>query len=368
MIANEISHRRAAVCQKMSEAGVDWLALAPSADFTYLTGLLAKQATRLTLLLLSVDGSAHLVAPKVDSSTFDNGHLGDSAYELLTWPDSQDPYELISTIVPAQSALAVNGDLWARSVLNLQTKLEPREVSLSEKIVGPVRIVKSDYEVAELKKAAAAISLVHAAVPDILRPEMSEREVAAEITSRMIAAGHDQAEFVIVASGPRGAEPHHDPSDEQIGRNQLVVVDIGGPMASGYFSDMTRMYSIGEPSQRALDVTRSVKEAQELAVQAVKPGVKASHVDQVARQHLVEAGLGEWFIHRVGHGIGLEVHEPPWLGAKDDLTLTPGMTFSVEPGAYLPHQFGVRIEDIVLVTPDGVQRLNTARHELVIVE
>jgi Xaa-Pro aminopeptidase len=175
---------------------------------------------------------------------------------------------------------------------------------------------------------------------------------------------HDQALFWIVASGPNSASPHHEPTDRVIEAGDLVVVDFGGKHR-GYCSDTTRTFSVGEPDAQQVEVHAAVRAAQEAATAAVAPGVSAEEIDQIARRTITDAGYGEYFIHRTGHGIGLEGHEHPYLVEGNSEKLEPGMCFSIEPGIYLPDRFGVRIEDIVTVTDVGVESLNQANRALV---
>jgi Xaa-Pro aminopeptidase len=199
-----------------------------------------------------------------------------------------------------------------------------------------------------------------------LRAGRTEREVAADIADAILAAGHATAEFVIVGSGPNGASPHHDVSDRTIEPGDPVVVDIGGRMSDGYCSDCTRTYVVGEPPPEFAAYYEVLLRAQRTQTDAVRPGVTAHDLDAIGRDIITEAGYGEYFIHRTGHGIGLEVHEEPYIVAGSDRPLEPGMAFSVEPGIYLPGRHGARIEDIVVCTVDGGERLNRADRDLVI--
>jgi Xaa-Pro aminopeptidase len=228
---------------------------------------------------------------------------------------------------------------------------------------------KDAAEIDALRKAGAAIDRVHARVGEWLRPGRTEAEVGADIAAAIVEEGHAQADFVIVGSGPNGASPHHDVSDRVIERGDVVVVDIGGPIPEGYNSDSTRTYAVGEPRDADVAATYGVlQEAQRAAVAAVRPGVTAESIDAAARDLISEAGFGEQFIHRTGHGIGLDVHEEPYIIKGNDLLLEPGMAFSVEPGIYQPGRWGARIEDIVVVTEDGVEPFNRRPHDLVVLD
>jgi Xaa-Pro dipeptidase len=241
-----------------------------------------------------------------------------------------------------------------------------------QRLAGPIfaelRMRKDAAELAELRRAGEAIDRVHARVADWLRPGRTEQEVAADIGAAIVEEGHAAAEFVIVGSGPNGASPHHSVSDRVIEAGDVVVVDIGGPLPSGYNSDSTRTYAVGSPAEADVaPAYAALQAAQQAAVDAVRPGVSCQDIDRAARQVLVDAGLGSTFIHRTGHGIGLDVHEEPYIVKGNDLPLEPGMTFSIEPGVYLSGRWGARIEDIVAVTSDGVERLNQRPTELAIV-
>jgi Xaa-Pro aminopeptidase len=227
---------------------------------------------------------------------------------------------------------------------------------------------KDVAEINALREAGAAIDRVHARVPELLRAGRTEAEVGADIAMAIVEEGHVRADFVIVASGPNGASPHHDVSDRVIESGDVVVVDIGGPIAAGYNSDSTRTYSVGEPRDADVAATyRVLQEAQQAAVDVVRPGVSAESIDAAARDVITAAGFGEFFIHRTGHGIGLDVHEEPYIVSGNELILEPGMAFSVEPGIYQEGRWGARIEDIVVVTEGGAESFNQRPHDLLVV-
>ena len=234
-------------------------------------------------------------------------------------------------------------------------------------IMAGLRMIKDPAEIDALRAAGAAIDRVHAKVPEFLRPGRTEAEVAADITEAIVAEGHSGAAFVIVGSGPNGADPHHECSDRELQPGDVVVVDIGGPVEPGYNSDCTRTYSLGRPAAEIAEQYAVLQRAQAAAVAAVRPGVRAEEVDAAARDVLADAGLAEYFVHRTGHGIGLSVHEEPYIVAGNDLPLVEGMAFSVEPGIYLPGRWGARIEDIVIVTADGALSVNGRPHALTVV-
>jgi Xaa-Pro aminopeptidase len=256
--------------------------------------------------------------------------------------------------------------MWAEQVLALRDALPEAEQALAGAVLRGLRLRKSPAEVEALRRAGRAIDAVHQRMGEWLRAGRTEAEVAADIAAGIREAGHATVEFTIVAAGPNGASPHHGVSGRVIAAGEPVVVDIGGRMPDGYCSDSTRVYCIGEPPADFAAYYAVLHEAQRAAVAAVRPGVAAQAVDAAARDLIAAAGHGEAFLHRTGHGIGLDAHEDPYIVAGNDTPLEPGMAFSIEPGIYLAGRHGARIEDIVVCTPDGVERLNTIDTEVVI--
>jgi Xaa-Pro aminopeptidase len=238
---------------------------------------------------------------------------------------------------------------------------------LATDVLRRLRMIKDAAEIDALRAAGAAIDRVHARVPEFLRPGRTEADVAADIAEAIVAEGHSEVAFIIVGSGPNGADPHHECSDRELRRGDIVVVDIGGPYEPGYNSDSTRTYSLGAPNPDVAQRYSVLQRAQSSAVSAVRPGVTAEQVDAVARGVLAEEGLAEVFVHRTGHGIGLSVHEEPYIVAGNDIPLEVGMAFSVEPGIYFPGQWGARIEDILVVTDNGAISVNNRPHDLIVV-
>ncbi len=284
---------------------------------------------------------------------------------MRDWVDGQDPYALVRDLVATAGAFAVAEAMPALHLVPLTARFGSAP-ALATSVIRQLRMVKDADEVEALRRAGAAIDRVHARMGEWLRAGRTEAEVAADITAAILDEGHTAAAFVIVGSGPHGADPHHEVSDRVIESGDIVVIDIGGPVEPGYYSDSTRTYSIGEPDPEVATKIAVLEKAQQTAVDAVRPGVRAEDVDAAARNLLAAAGYGEAFVHRTGHGIGLSVHEEPYIVSGNDDTLQPGMAFSVEPGVYRAGKWGARIEDIVVVTADGVEPLNTRPHELVV--
>ena len=350
-----------------ARAGIGALLLTPGPDLRYLTGYDAMASERLTCLAVPADGPAFLVAPRLELRSVQASPAGGLGVEIVGWDETDDPYRLVADRLGRPESVGLADQMWAMMVLRFRDALPGARLGLASTALRGLRIRKTDAEVAALRQAGAAIDRVHGRVPELLRPGRTEREVAADIAGAIVAEGHARADFVIVGSGPNAARPHHEPSGRILAAGDTVVVDIGGTMPSGYCSDCTRTYAIGSPPPEVTAYYQVLQEAQEIACAAVRPGVSAEAVDAAARERITAAGYGEYFVHRTGHGIGLETHEDPYIVSGNTEALVPGMAFSVEPGIY-PGPHGARIEDIVVCTPDGGQRLNNVTRELVVVD
>lgn len=355
---------RAAVADAYSDA----VLIAPGSDLRYLIGQAGGSFERLTTLVVPAeDAPPVLVVPKLEAPSYADVPTEELGIEVITWIDGDDPYRIVAERLGAARRVAVSDTMVALHVLGLRDALGEAEQTLAGPVLRELRMCKDVTEIAALRKAGEAIDRVHARMGEWLRPGRTEAEVGADIAAAIVAEGHVQAEFVIVGSGSNGASPHHDVSDRVIERGDVVVVDIGGPLPEGYNSDCTRTYAVGEPRDPEVAEAYAVlQRAQRTAVETVRPGVSAHAVDAAARDIIAEAGYGQYFIHRTGHGIGLDVHEEPYIVGGNDLPLESGMAFSVEPGIYLPGRWGARIEDIVVVTADGAEPLNTRPHDLVV--
>lgn len=366
----DLADRLSALAAEAERAGVDAMVITPGADMRYLLGSAVASHERLTGLIVPAQGRPRLLVPQLERP----GWLGSPAEQLgldiATWSDGEDPYARAAALLPTDArVLAVDYYMPAMHALGLQSAVPGSELRLAGEAIAQLRMRKGVDEVAALQAVGAAIDRVQRRIGEWLQPGRTENEVAADVAAAIVAEGHERADFVIVASGPNGASPHHEASDRVIGRGEPVVVDIGGPAPSGYNSDCTRTYVTGgadiDPQVR--EVYEVVRAAQAAGVAQVRPGVTAESVDAASRQVIESAGYGEYFITRTGHGIGLEVHEHPYLVAGNTQRLEPGMAFSVEPGIYLPGRFGVRIEDIVVVTESGSLSCNTAPTALTVV-
>ena len=349
-------------------AGVDALLVTPGPDLLYLTGYHAIALERLTCLVVPADGDPVLVAPGLEVPAAQASPLGAVGIPIRGWAETDDPYALVASLAPGATAVGLTDSMSAGAVLRLRDAMPKTHQQLAGPVLRELRMIKGPDEIEYLRRAGRAIDSVHEQVPDFLRPGRTEREVGDDIADAILAAGHSTVDFVIVASGPNGASPHHELSDRRISVGDTVVVDIGGTMGSGYCSDSTRTYAVGSAPEDFLAYYTVLQEAQRSAVQSVRPGVTAESVDSVARDAITAAGFGDRFIHRTGHGIGLETHEEPYIVQGNSELLRAGMAFSVEPGIYLHDQHGARIEDIVVVTLDGVESLNKTTHDLVVID
>ena len=351
-----------------SAAGLDALLVTPGADLRYLTGYDAPALERLTCLVVPAEGEPTLVVPALERPAALASPVATLGITVLDWAETDDPYRLVADLLPGARRVAVDNHMWAEKVLHLREALPGAQQSLAGEVLRELRMRKSAEEVAALRAAGAAIDRVHARMGEWLRAGRTERDIGADVAAAILAEGHVRVDFVIVASGPNGASPHHELSDRVVQRGDPVVVDIGGTTALGYCSDSTRTYLVGDPPEDFLDYYDVLLEAQQAACAAVRPGSTCEGVDAAARDVLIDAGYGELFVHRTGHGIGLETHEDPYIVAGNTRPLEPGMTFSVEPGVYVPGRHGARIEDIVVCTDSGGERLNTTPRELVVLE
>jgi Xaa-Pro aminopeptidase len=354
-----------------ADAGVDLLVLTPGSDLRYLSGYNAHAMERLTALAVPRRGEPFLVVPRLEAPMVDAGPAGSLGLEVMAWDETDDPFALLAGAATARlgsapARVAVGARTWAEHALGVQKALPGSALELASPVLDRLRMVKSAAEVEELALAGAAIDRVHARMGEWLRVGRTEAEVGADIAAAILAEGHVGVDFTIVGSGPNGASPHHELSGRTVQAGDLVVVDIGGETATGYRSDCTRTYVVGgSASQEVAEWYGVLQAAQAAATAAVRPGVTAEAIDAAARDVIADAGWGEHFIHRTGHGIGLDTHEAPYIVAGNDVPLMPGIAFSVEPGIYLAGRCGARIEDIVVCTDDGVRTLNDGPREIV---
>jgi Xaa-Pro aminopeptidase len=322
---------------------------------------------RLTCLIVPADGGPSLVLPRLEEPLARHG-LADLAedVEIIPWDETDDPIRVVQTIIGSASRVAVQDQMWARFALALQAALDPAQLVAAGPTMSALRRIKSADEIDRLRAAAAAADRAMVAITGERLSGRSEAEVSRHIRELLIAAGHDDAGFAIVASGPNSASPHHEAGDRVIGAGDAVVLDIGGSR-DGYGSDTSRTAFVGEPPPEFAALFAVLREAQSAACEAVRPGIPAADIDAVARGIIVDAGFGDAFLHRTGHGIGMETHEEPYIVSSNAEPLVAGNVFSVEPGIYIRDTWGARIEDIVVCTETGGERLNTTSTDLYVV-
>jgi Xaa-Pro aminopeptidase len=363
-----------------SDAGALLVGVGP--DLRWLIGYGATPTERLTMLVLSATGRPGLIVPRLEvPAAQQSPAMAAGLVDLLSWEETEDPIRFVAArLDPADgrgrdasgAELLISDPLYAAFVLRLQAALPGARFGLTSSVLGALRAVKDTEEVELLRRAAHAADRVVAAVANGRLVGRSEGDVAREVRERLIEEGHDEAAFQIVASGPNSASPHHAAGERVIEAGQPIVLDIGGRI-EGYGSDITRTIWVtgGDPEKGPDDRYRRLfdvlHEAQEDATRAARAGVACEEVDRVARSHIEANGFGEAFIHRTGHGIGLEGHEDPYLVAGERLALVPGHAFSVEPGIYLEGRYGARIEDIVVCTDGEPDVLNEAPRPLMVV-
>ena len=347
--------------EAVAAQGIDVALVGTGAEFAYLTGSWVSSHERLTCLVIRPDAEPVIVAPRTDIESLEG-----VAARLRGWSDGENPYALaLEGCTPKKVALG--SSLTADHVLRFQEVFDGSSFVLATTALADLFTRKEDEEISELRRAARAIDAVHAQVPGLLQPGRTEAEVAEDLRA-LILREHTSVDFIIVGSGAHGANPHYDFGERILAAGDPVVVDIGGTVPSGYHSDCTRTYVVGgDPSAAPKDFLEAyavLEQAQAAGRAAVHPGVSAEEIDRATRQVIVDAGWGEFFTHRTGHGIGLSTHEEPFIMAGNELELTASMTFSIEPGIYVPGKWGMRLEDIVVTTADGYESLNQAPREL----
>jgi Xaa-Pro aminopeptidase len=351
-----------AAAAALDAAALAALVVPASPDLAYLTGYAPMPMERPTMLVVTPHGPPTLVVPTLERPLAAACPAGDSL-TFLDWRDDTDPYPLVAALLPPTGQVAVGDRIWGSHLLALQATVPGVRWAAAGTVLGPLRARKDEWELDALRRAAAAAD---AALEEVLGTPIAgctEIDVARRLAGLLVDHGHDSAAFTIVASGPNAASPHHEPERRLIGSGDAVVMDFGGDV-EGYYSDTTRTIVVEQAPPELRAVHAIVHEAHAAAVATIRAGIEIGSVDAAARSVIEAAGYGDSFIHRTGHGIGLEVHEPPYVREGDHTELTPGMTFSVEPGIYLPGRFGVRIEDIVAVTATGAEVLNRSSRAL----
>lgn len=347
---------------EMDRCGVGALLISVGSDLPYLTGYEAMPLERLTMAVVT-QTEATLVVPELEAPrVIDRG-----AFEVVPWGETEDPVGIVAKLAGGVDQAALGAQTWAVFLIRLQSVMSATTFVDATEVTRPLRIIKDAAEIELLRQAGAAVDRVVTRLRRMKFGGKAEAALAREVLKMTVDEGHDVATFHIVASGPNAASPHHEPGERVIRDGDCVVVDFGGRLG-GYCSDTTRTFHVGEPTAEYATAFAALESSQAAGTAAAGPGAVAQDIDRAARQVLVDAGWGEWFIHRLGHGIGLDGHEDPYLVEGNTEVLEPGMAFSIEPGVYMPGKWGMRIEDIVVCTEDGRESLNNSPRDLAVVE
>jgi Xaa-Pro aminopeptidase len=365
------------------------LLVGAGSDLLWLTGYEAPELERLTMLIVPSNGRATIVVPRLERAAAEAGPaIGADAVDVVTWEETEDPFELVAARLAASNSrpeiqigalggawgtlggLLVSDRLWATFLLRLQSVVPDAAFGLASAVLAPLRAIKDADEIELLREAAHAADRTVDAIAHGRLIGRTEADVAREVRDRLVDEGHDLASFGIIASGPNAASPHHHSADRVIQAGEPIVVDIGGTV-SGYYSDITRtVWVTGDADVRPTDEFTKLydilQRSQAASRAAVKPGVECEDIDRAARLVIADAGMGELFIHRTGHGIGLEGHEDPYMVEGNTQPLEVGNAFSIEPGIYMDGKYGARIEDIVVCAADGIDELNVLTRDLLV--
>lgn len=350
--------------KELERLDADVLLVSLGSDLPYLTGYRAMPLERLTMAVVPRHGDPSLIVPELEAPRVE---AGSGVFTVEAWAETEDPVEIVASFIGGAANALIGDQTWAVFLLRLQEALPGTRFSSARQLSEALRVIKDSAEIDLLRRAGAIADGVAARLASYQFTGKTEAQVSHWVGEMLRAGGNESVEFAIIASGPNGASPHHEPGDRRIDSGDPIVIDFGGRYR-GYSSDTTRMFHVGEPSSRYNEVHALVQAAQQAAVDAVRPGVTAEAVDSAARAVIADAGYGDYFVHRTGHGIGMDAHEDPYIVAGNTQFLEPGMAFSIEPGIYLPGEFGVRIEDIVVCTGDGAERLNKSPRDVAIVD
>lgn len=348
---------------------IDGLVLTPGSDLVYLAGYQARAFERLTCLVVPRSADPVIVVPQLELAEADRSAAAQAGVEIHAWRETEDPAAVVGRILGSPNRVGIAARAWFQHAAQLQQAMPDTTLVTATGVMSQLRRVKSAAEIDELRAAARFVDAAHQAIADGAIPVLgrAEHEILADIRALLIECGHREAGAGVVALGPNSGSPHHVAGSRRAQPGDVLLVDIGGTTEQGYRSDCSRTYCVGHPPDlefgRYADV---VEQAHRAAFAVAAPGVTAHAVDAAARTVIEDAGYGPAFTHRTGHGIGLDLHEDPYIMAGNDLVLQPGMCFSIEPGVYLEKRHGARIEDIVAVTTDGVERLNRARHDVAV--
>ncbi|MFM1986692.1 MAG: hypothetical protein RIS18_909 [Actinomycetota bacterium] len=350
----------------MSQNDISTLLITPGPNLRYLTGYKAKNLERLTCLVLQQNEEPKIILPALEKLAAIDSGLENLGISIVTWDENESGFLKIKREQNI-GRIAVDSNMTAAKLLKFQEHFNNQNFINSDIIFGDLRSFKSDYEINQLQLAGSYIDLVHNQIPELVIPGETERHLAKKISNLITEVGHENVDFTIVASGINSASPHHEPGDKVISKGDVLVIDIGGTTPSGYCSDSTRTYVVGNVSKDFVEKYEILKEAQLLAINSVENDITGEELDSVSRKYLEKHGLGEFFIHRTGHGIGMETHEEPYIVKTNSNKIVNGNAFSIEPGFYIENQFGARIEDIVIKNGSETINCNNSTKELLVI-
>lgn len=358
------------VRDRMAATGCEAVLLSVGADLPWLCGYEAMPLERLTMLVVPADAPATLVVPRLEAPRVTER---DELFALRSWGETEDPIEIVASLLGGRFEVAIGDRTWGRFLVELMAAEPKLRLGRANDVVGPLRAVKDEHEVAALHRAGAAVERIARRLQrgEIELVGRTEAEVSAELGRQLLGEGHQRVNFAIVAAGESAASPHHEPGDREIGPGEVVLCDFGGTMHDqfgvGYCSDITRCVWTGDPTAEAAEIYAVLHAAHAAAMSHVAAGVTCESVDTAARHVITDAGYGELFVHRTGHGIGVEEHEDPYLVTGNTLPLAEGHCFSIEPGIYLTGRFGFRLEDCMVATASGADPFTSIDHSLVVV-
>ena len=350
----------------MVDHRVDVALVSVGLDMPYLIGYQAMPLERLTMLIVPLEGRATLLIPRLEAARV---RAIPEVFDIVAWDETDDPVRITANIVGTRGrrTVAVGDQMWARFLVEMLPLLPEATFVRAAAVIGALRMRKDAAEIQALRAAGAAVDRIAALLQagDIPLIGRTEAEVSADLSARILAEGHQITNFAIVAAGENAASPHHHPGARRIRAEEIVLCDFGGTM-DGYCSDITRCVYLGTPPSELVEAYEVLKAAQQSAVASARVGTPCEEIDAAARSIIAQAGYGEYFIHRTGHGIGLDAHEDPYIVAGNTAALEAGNAFSIEPGIYIPGKWGMRLEDIVVATDEGPLPMNEADHGLAV--
>jgi Xaa-Pro dipeptidase len=345
----------------LQELNIEMVVATSPPNFFYFSGTWLDSHERLQAFVIPRVGVPTMIVHEMSKEQiFPSDH-----FEALFWKDGEDPLVLLSKTLPDSGTISIDNQWPSQHLIQLMKLKNNLSFIESTKIIGTSRLYKDEIEIDLLKKSGIIADDVMTQIIRFVKPGLTEKDIVAEIKRLFATYKVDLSPNTVVGTGKNGAIPHHQPDETIIVAGDMIVIDMGG-IKDHYWFDMTRTVLVGgKPTKEMQKVYEFVKYAQETAIKGIKPGVPLKEIDRIARDIISDAGYGPNFTHRTGHGLGIEVHEEPYVNYMNEQLLEEGMVISVEPGIYLSGNFGVRIEDIVVVTSDGFERLNHVTRDFI---